>query len=130
MSFEHESTLDPRIERVALRKLLMLDAAETLDDLRVPPGNRLEALRGDRVGQHSIGDPGPAFIGLRGQARGALGLGARRSGRRNRRGQRCVHAASACGLGALAAKPLKPPFFKWISSSEMAAGVTPLMRPA
>ena len=32
----------------------MLDAAETLDDLRVPPGNRLEALRGDRVGQHSI----------------------------------------------------------------------------
>ncbi len=32
----------------------MLDAAETLDELRVPPGNRLEALRGDRVGQHSI----------------------------------------------------------------------------
>lgn len=32
----------------------MLDAAETLDDLRVPPGNRLEALRGDRAGQHSI----------------------------------------------------------------------------
>lgn len=30
----------------------MLDAAETLDDLRVPPGNRLEALRGDRAGQH------------------------------------------------------------------------------
>ena len=47
-------SIDPRIERVALRKLLMLDAAETLDDLRVPPGNRLEALRGDRVGQHSI----------------------------------------------------------------------------
>lgn len=46
--------LDPRIERVALRKLAMLDAAETLNDLRVPPGNRLEALRGDRVGQHSI----------------------------------------------------------------------------
>ncbi|MGB7980209.1 MAG: type II toxin-antitoxin system RelE/ParE family toxin [Candidatus Nanopelagicales bacterium] len=46
--------LDPRIERVALRKLAMLDAAETLKDLRVPPGNRLEALRGDRVGQHSI----------------------------------------------------------------------------
>lgn len=32
----------------------MLDAAETLDDLRVPPGNRLEALRGHRAGQHSI----------------------------------------------------------------------------
>lgn len=46
--------LDPRIERVALRKLAMLDAAETLNDLRVPPGNRLEALRGDRVGQHII----------------------------------------------------------------------------
>jgi len=46
--------LDPRIERVALRKLAMLDAAETLNDLRVPPGNRLEALRGDRAGQHSI----------------------------------------------------------------------------
>ena len=45
---------DPRIERVALRKLVMLDAAESLNDLRVLPGNRLEALRGDRVGQHSI----------------------------------------------------------------------------
>ncbi len=32
----------------------MLDAAELLEDLRVPPGNRLEALRGDRAGQHSI----------------------------------------------------------------------------
>ena len=47
-------TIDPRIERAALRKLVMLDAAETLDDLRVPPGNRLEALRGDRAGQHSL----------------------------------------------------------------------------
>lgn len=45
---------DPRIERTALRKLVMLDAAESLDDLRVPPGNRLEALHGDRAGQHSI----------------------------------------------------------------------------
>ncbi|NEE03948.1 type II toxin-antitoxin system RelE/ParE family toxin [Phytoactinopolyspora halotolerans] len=45
---------DPRIERVALRKLAMLDAAESLDDLRVPPGNRLELLKGDRAGQHSI----------------------------------------------------------------------------
>ncbi len=42
------------IERVARRKLLLLDAATRVDDLRVPPGNRLEALRGDRAGQHSI----------------------------------------------------------------------------
>jgi toxin HigB-1 len=53
-SRQRSKGLDPRIERVALRKLVMLDAAETLNDLRVPPGNRLEALRGDRVGQHSI----------------------------------------------------------------------------
>ncbi len=39
---------------MALRKLRMLDAAMTLSDLRVPPGNRLERLRGDRAGQHSI----------------------------------------------------------------------------
>ena len=42
------------IERIALRKLAMIAAAHVLDDLRVPPGNRLEALRGDRVGQFSI----------------------------------------------------------------------------
>jgi len=42
------------IEAVAQRKLQMLDAAEELKDLRSPPGNRLEALAGDRVGQHSI----------------------------------------------------------------------------
>ena len=42
------------IERVARRKLAQLDAAATLEFLRVPPGNRLEALRGDRAGQHSI----------------------------------------------------------------------------
>jgi len=39
---------------VARRKLGYLDAAATLDDLRSPPGNRLEALSGDRVGRHSI----------------------------------------------------------------------------
>ncbi len=39
---------------VARRKLDMLDAATDLPDLRSPPGNRLEALRGDRAGQHSI----------------------------------------------------------------------------
>lgn len=42
------------IESVAMRKLAMLNRAETLDDLRVPPGNRLEALKRDRSGQHSI----------------------------------------------------------------------------
>lgn len=39
---------------VTRRKLVMLDAAAELDDLRIPPANRLEALKGDRVGQHSI----------------------------------------------------------------------------
>jgi proteic killer suppression protein len=42
------------IESVARRKLEMLDAAHRLEDLRVPPGNRLEALSGDRKAQHSI----------------------------------------------------------------------------
>lgn len=42
------------ILRPAERKLMILDAAGCLDDLRVPPGNRLEALMGDRRGQHSI----------------------------------------------------------------------------
>lgn len=40
--------------RVALRKLMLLDAVNNLDDLRVPPGNRLEKLTKDRLGQHSI----------------------------------------------------------------------------
>jgi len=39
---------------VARRKLEQLEWSETLDDLRVPPGNRLEALIGDRAGQHSV----------------------------------------------------------------------------
>jgi toxin HigB-1 len=42
------------IAKVANRKLDMLDAAAILSDLRRPPGNRLEALKGDRAGQHSI----------------------------------------------------------------------------
>ena len=45
---------DPVTARSALRKLLILDAAGTLNDLRVPPGSRLEKLKGDRSGQHSI----------------------------------------------------------------------------
>ena len=44
----------PDIQRIALRKLVMLDAATSLNDLRAPPGNRLEKLVGDRQGQHSI----------------------------------------------------------------------------
>ena len=42
------------MQRIALRKLLMLDAAQSLQDLRVPPGNRLEKLAGERKGQYSI----------------------------------------------------------------------------
>jgi len=42
------------IESVARRKLEQIEWSETLDDLRVPPGNRLETLIGDRAGQHSI----------------------------------------------------------------------------
>jgi len=41
-------------ERVALRKLRQLQAANVLDDLKIPPGNMLESLSGDRKGQHSI----------------------------------------------------------------------------
>ena len=51
---ERVPSIDPRIQRVALRKLRQVGSAETLDDLRIPPGNRLEALKGDRSGQHSI----------------------------------------------------------------------------
>lgn len=42
------------IEAVAMRELAMLHRAATLDDLRIPPNNRLEALHGDRSGQYSI----------------------------------------------------------------------------
>lgn len=42
------------IQNVALRKLRLLNQARVLGDLRVPPGNRLEALKADRLGQHSI----------------------------------------------------------------------------
>lgn len=42
------------IERVAIRKLQQLDAATNINFLRVPPGNHLEELKGDREGQHSI----------------------------------------------------------------------------
>ena len=42
------------IQRIALRKLLLIDAATSVSDLRVPPGNRLEKLAGNRQGQYSI----------------------------------------------------------------------------
>ena len=42
------------VQRTAYRKLLMIDAAETLSDLMVPPGDRLEKLAGDRAGQYSV----------------------------------------------------------------------------
>lgn len=51
---EQVKRLATGLQRIALRKLLLIDAAESLDDLRVPPGNRLERLSGDRRGQYSI----------------------------------------------------------------------------
>ena len=48
------SKLPQDIQRIARKKLLMVDAATQLNDLRTPPGNRLEALKKDRKGQHSI----------------------------------------------------------------------------
>ncbi|MGF0116071.1 type II toxin-antitoxin system RelE/ParE family toxin [Promicromonospora sp. Marseille-Q5078] len=51
---EPAKRLDSRIHRAANRKLHLLDAATDLGALRVPPGNHLEALKGDRSGQHSI----------------------------------------------------------------------------
>jgi len=51
---ERVKSFGPDVQRVGLRKLRMLDAAVELDDLRVPPANRLEKLKGDRSGQHSI----------------------------------------------------------------------------
>ena len=66
--------LDEGTQRMALRKLVVLDAADALGDLGVPPGNRLENLKGDRAGHHSIRinqqwricfrrtDAGPEFI--------------------------------------------------------------------
>jgi toxin HigB-1 len=51
---ERRSKLDRDLQKAALRKLLLLDAAESLEDLRIPPANRLEKLAGDRKGQHSI----------------------------------------------------------------------------
>ncbi len=51
---ERSRRLPPDIQRIAQRKLAVLDAAEVLQDLRVSPGNRLERLSGVRQGQYSI----------------------------------------------------------------------------
>jgi proteic killer suppression protein len=51
---ERSRRLPSDIQNVALRKLRLLNNAQDLNDLRVPPGNRLEALRADRSGQHRI----------------------------------------------------------------------------
>jgi proteic killer suppression protein len=55
-AFERErvAQMGHDLQRVAHRKLLLIEAADELNDLRIPPGNRLEALKGDRAGQHSI----------------------------------------------------------------------------
>ena len=51
---QRSDKLPQDIQQVALRKLRMLNRAVTLQDLRIPPANRLEKLTGDRAGQHSI----------------------------------------------------------------------------
>ena len=51
---ERSRRLPPDVQRVAQRKLALLDASDSLQDLRVPPGNRLERLSGSREGQYSI----------------------------------------------------------------------------
>jgi len=51
---QFSKAIPPSIQRKAYMKLILIDDAESLNDLRVPPSNRLEALSGDRAGQHSI----------------------------------------------------------------------------
>lgn len=51
---ERSRRLPHDIQRIALRKLLMIDAAVDINDLRIPPSNHLEALKGNRKGQYSI----------------------------------------------------------------------------
>lgn len=53
-SREHVRALGPELQRTAQKKLRLLNAASELNSLRVPPGDRLEKLVGDRAGQHSI----------------------------------------------------------------------------
>jgi len=51
---EYSLKLPPLIQRVAMRKLWMVAAADSINDLRIPPANHLEKLKGKRKGQHSI----------------------------------------------------------------------------
>ena len=51
---EFSKSFPPDIQRIMLRKLIVLSKSVTLDDLRCPPANRLEKLKGDREGQYSI----------------------------------------------------------------------------
>jgi len=51
---ENVRQFGPELQRAAQKKLRLLNAAETINDLRIPPGNRLEKLAGDRDGQHSV----------------------------------------------------------------------------
>ena len=51
---QRPAKLPPTIHQTTLRKLPQLQAATSLNDLRIPPGNRLQALKGNRQGQHSI----------------------------------------------------------------------------
>ncbi|WP_062525419.1 type II toxin-antitoxin system RelE/ParE family toxin [Demequina rhizosphaerae] len=51
---EKVPSIDPRVQKTAIRKLAQIHAARFLESLRVPPGNRLELLKGDRAGQHSV----------------------------------------------------------------------------
>jgi proteic killer suppression protein len=51
---EHVRRFGPDLQHAAQKKLRLLNAADVLNDLRIPPGNRLEKLSGDREGQHSI----------------------------------------------------------------------------
>ena len=51
---QYVKRIDRTVQRAAMRKLELIHAAKDVDDLRIPPGNRLERLVGDRRGQHSI----------------------------------------------------------------------------
>ena len=51
---QYVKRIDRSVQRAALRKLELIHAAKEVEDLRIPPGNRLEQLVGDRRGQHSI----------------------------------------------------------------------------
>lgn len=50
----HVKRLSPELSRLTYNKLVLINAAESINDLRVPPGNRLEKLTGDRAGQYSV----------------------------------------------------------------------------